>query len=140
VGGFALALQGVVRGTVDIDLAIQFNRADFLKIESILNRLGLESRLPITGDQVFEFREEYLKNRNLIAWNFYNSIRPIENVDILLSISCKEIKIDKIKAYGLNLRVASIDDLIRMKTQAARPQDLADVAALQLLKGNKKRR
>jgi hypothetical protein len=134
IGGFALTLHGAVRGTVDIDLAIQFNEQDFLNIEKVLNQLGLESRLPVKAQQIYQFRKEYLSNRNLIAWNFYNPQKPIESVDILLSMSCSEIKIQKFKAFGLTIRVASIDDLIRMKLAAARPQDLADVDALQRLK------
>lgn len=134
VGGFALTLHGAVRGTVDIDLAIEFSEADFLQIEQLLKQLGLESRLPVNARQIFEFREEYLQNRNLFAWNFYNPQKPIESVDILLSTSCSDMKIEKVKAFGITIRVASIDDLIRMKMEAGRPQDLADVKALKALK------
>jgi hypothetical protein len=138
VGGFALILHGAVRGTVDVDLAIQFNKHSFVEIEKILIGLGLESRLPVKAEQVFEFRAEYLKNRNLVAWNFYNPRKPIESVDILLNANYDDIQIVKVKAFGLAIRVASLTDLIRMKQTAGRPQDLEDVKALKQLLGERK--
>ena len=56
VGGFAVALQGAVRGTVDLDLVIKLEQKEFLKLESTLNALGLRSRIPVTAKEVFSFR------------------------------------------------------------------------------------
>ncbi|MCI0409391.1 MAG: hypothetical protein L0191_12675, partial [Acidobacteria bacterium] len=75
VGGYAVALHGAVRGTVDVDLVIRFKAVDFQRTERALVSLGLQSRLPITAAEVFQFREEYLQNRNLRAWTFINPAR-----------------------------------------------------------------
>ena len=40
------------------------------------------------------------------------------------------IRIAKMKIDTHTLKIASIDDLIRMKSKSARPQDLADIDAL----------
>jgi hypothetical protein len=95
--------------------------------------IGLKSRLPVNADSVFNFRQEYIKNRNLIAWSFYNESRPYEVVDIILTVDLKKIKTVKKSFAGQKFTVISIPDLIKMKTAAARPQDLADVEALNLL-------
>ncbi len=133
IGGYAVALHGAVRGTVDIDLVIQFDERDFIRTEAILHELGLESRLPIGGTQVFKFRKEYLENRNLIAWNFYNPQKPSEQVDIILTQDLREIQVVTLSFRSMKLKVASIPDLIKMKEAAGRPQDLADVESLREL-------
>ena len=76
VGGFAVALHGAVRGTIDVDLVIRLQKKQFQLAEVALKDLGLISRLPVTAENVFEFREEYIQNRNLIAWSFYNPKIP----------------------------------------------------------------
>ena len=86
-GGYAVALHGAVRGTVDIDLVIKLDKNILLKIEYAFKEIGLQSRLPLKGEEVFNFREEYIKNRNLIAWNFININNPAESVDIVCVVA-----------------------------------------------------
>lgn len=134
VGGYAVALHGAVRGTVDVDVVVRISKPSYVATERVLKSLGLESRLPVNAEQVFGFREEYIRNRNLIAWNFYNPAKPIEAVDVLLTEDVSAIKVERIRMGDLSLRVASVDDLIRMKSISARPQDLADIEALRKLR------
>ena len=133
-GGYAVALHGAVRGTVDIDLIIKLEKDTFLKIENAFEEIGLQSRLPIRGEEVFNFREEYIKNRNLIAWNFININNPAESVDILLTEDLKKIKTKSIKSGIKTLKVVSVNDLIKMKNKSGRPQDLEDIKSLRSLK------
>lgn len=134
VGGYAVALHGAVRGTVDLDLILSLSRNQFIAAEAAFKKIGLECRLPITAGQVFDFREEYIKNKNLVAWSFYNPTNPSEIVDIILTHDLAKIKTQRIKSDGTDLHVISIADLIRMKEQSGRPQDLEDVKALKRLK------
>ena len=134
VGGYAVALHGAVRGTVDVDLVLQLKKEHWLAIEILLKGLGLESRLPLKAEEVFHFREQYVRDRNLVAWNFYNPKRPIECVDILLTEDLKGMKVEKVAVGQAVLRIASVEDLIRMKLKSGRTQDLADVDALRRLK------
>ncbi len=133
VGGYAVALHGAVRGTVDIDLVIQFKEGDFIETEQALHELGLESRLPLHGAQVYKFRKEYLENRNLIAWNFYNPKKPSEQVDIILTQNLSAIQVVTVQFHSFKIKIASIPDLIKMKQASGRPQDLADVESLREL-------
>ena len=134
VGGYAVALHGVVRGTVDIDVVIGLQKAQFTATEQALTEIGLQSRLPVSAEEVFDFREEYIHNRNLIAWSFYNPNNPLEVVDILITEDARKIQTMEKKVDRLNIQVASISDLIRMKTLSARPQDVEDVKALEKLR------
>lgn len=132
-GGFAVALHGAVRGTVDIDLVIALVKRDFVTVQKALEQIGLTSRLPLEGHEVFTFREEYIRNRNLIAWSFTNAADPSEIVDIILTEDLRKIKIETIVAGDLELPVVSAADLIRMKEKSGRPQDIEDIKALRKL-------
>jgi len=70
VGGHAVALHGAVRGTVDIDIALTWDLRSLQAAERALAEMGLVSRLPVGAADVFQFRDEYVRNRNLVAWNF----------------------------------------------------------------------
>ena len=133
-GGYAVALHGAVRGTVDIDIVLRFTKKNLFAAEGALGDLGLQSRLPLKGDEVFDFREEYIKNRNLLAWNFINISDPTESVDIILTEDLRNLKTKKIHSGRKTLRVISIDDLIKMKEKSRRQQDLEDIKALRSLK------
>jgi hypothetical protein len=130
VGGYAVALHGAVRGTVDIDLAIRFSEEDFVKAEKVFKSLGLESRLPVGGAQVFKFRKEYIENRNLVAWSFYNPKHPVEAVDVIITYDRAKMQTKNVQFQGKSIKIASINDLIKMKSKTGRPQDQSDIDAL----------
>ncbi len=134
VGGYAVALHGAVRGTVDIDFVVALNQRSYRQTEKALNSIGLKSILPISADDVFNFREEYIKNRNLTAWSFNNPDNPLEIVDIIITEDVKKIK-SVIKIFnGTRIKIAAIDDLIKMKKKSGRKQDIEDIKALVKLK------
>ena len=131
VGGHAVALHGAVRGTVDIDIAIAWNRKTLKATVRALEEAGLVSRLPISAGDVFEFRAEYIENRNLVAWNFYNPNDLSEQVDITITYDLKGKRTKRIPLIDATVNVLSLPDLIEMKRESARPQDLEDVRALE---------
>ena len=133
VGGYAVALHGAVRGTVDVDVILAWDARSLRAAEKALKEIGLVSRLPITADEVFRFRDEYIRNRNLIAWNFYNPRDLTEQLDIVISTDLKGKKVQQIETPDGPLRVLARKDLIEMKRASGRPQDLADIAALEKL-------
>ena len=133
VGGYAVALHGAIRGTVDVDIAINWSIQNLKKTEEALKELGLVSRLPIDAESVFHFRDEYIKNRNLIAWNFYQPSNPLNQVDIIINYDLKKAKSKKIKTHLTDIHILSKKDLIEMKKKSGRPQDLQDVEALEEL-------
>lgn len=133
VGGHAVALHGAVRGTLDIDIALNWSRKSLRDAEQALEGLGLESRLPVSADEVFEFREEFMNKRNLVAWNFYNADDLSEQVDIVLPYDLKGRKTKRITVGNTELRVLSLNDLIEMKRESGRAQDMADAEALEKL-------
>lgn len=134
VGGHAVALHGAYRATFDIDLVIKWNLRNLKELEKALKEIGLISRLPLTCEEVFNFKDEYIKNRNLIAWNFINPNDPTEQVDIILTTDLTGKSVVSKKLENFNAKVLAIKDLIDMKKQSGRKQDLADIEALEKLK------
>ncbi len=133
VGGFAVALHGLPRGTFDLDIVIRWTEKNLTKAEASLNNCGLISRLPISAKEIFEFRDEYIENRNLIAWNFYNPMALNEQVDLLINFDLGRKKVISKVFSNTPLQILNIKDLIKMKIESGREQDLADVQGLEKL-------
>jgi hypothetical protein len=132
-GGCAVALHGAVRGTVDVDIVLCLIKRHYAAAEAALKGLGLAPRLPVSAAEVFEFREEYIKNRNLIAWSFCDPNDPTRIVDIIITHDLSRMKTKTIRSGGMNLPVLAVPDLIAMKKAGGRPQDLEDIRALEEL-------
>jgi hypothetical protein len=131
VGGFAVALHGAVRGTVDIDLILRVTEKNFVALEAAMSEMGLVPRLPITAKDVFHFRKEYIEKRNLVAWSFVNPGNPIEIVDVILTDDLKGAEIKRIRSGKYTINILAIKPLIQMKKRSGRPQDLEDARALE---------
>jgi len=133
VGSYAVALHGVIRGTVDLDFVIAFEQEQFDAVEKALQSIGLEPRLPISANEVFQFREEYIEKRHLVEWSFINQANPLEVVDIIITHDAKQMNTDTLSVDGMTIQIATKDALISMKKASGREQDLEDVAALEKL-------
>lgn len=134
VGGHAVALHGAVRGTFDIDLVLRWTKETLVRAEAALNGIGLVSRLPITAEDVHAFRDEYVRNRNLVAWNFHNPDDPLEQVDIVITYDLTGKRTKRFELASTAVVVLAIEDLIAMKRASGRPQDIEDVHALERLR------
>ena len=134
VGGYAVALHGAVRGTLDIDIVIDWNQSALAATERALADLGLVSRLPVSAGDVFLSRDDYVTSRNLVAWNFYNPDDLSEQVDIIIAYDLRNKRTTPVPLSDCVVPVLSIDDLIDMKRSSGRPQDREDVAALEKLR------
>ncbi len=133
VGGHAVALHGAVRGTLDVDLIIRWELKNLKLVERALGEIGLRSRLPIASQDIFNSRDEYIKERHLIAWNFINPDNPCEQVDILIISGLEGVSVERISFEGQTLNIISKKDLIAMKEASGREQDLWDIKALRSL-------
>lgn len=131
VGGYAVALHGAIRGTVDLDFVIGLEKSQFTSLATAMNEIGMISRLPVSAEDIFNFRQEYIDNRNLVAWAFVNESNPLELVDIIITHDADKMDTVIKKVGNLKIRIAAIKELIKMKKQSARPQDLEDIKALE---------
>ncbi len=133
VGGYAVALHGAIRGTIDVDLIITLDKESFSKAEKVLLNLGLQPRLPIHAHDLFQNREQYIQDKHLIAWSFVNANDLSECVDIIITEDLKNKTVETKQLGHQQVTVLSKPDLIVMKQKAARPQDIEDIKALEAL-------
>lgn len=136
VGGLSVNLYGVPRVTQDIDIVIAMSKENILKITSLLKKSGYIPRLPVNPEDLANPRnvKDWIETKNLKAFSFYHKKDNYKVVDIVLvhpldfekSFINRTIK----KAMDIDIYLASIDDIIKMKEFSGRSQDLSDIAML----------
>ena len=134
VGGHAVNLHGAIRGTLDIDFIIKWSLETLHRCEKALNEIGLVSRNPISAEDIYRFKDEYINNKNMIAWNFINPSNPSEQIDIIITQSLRKQETVNKRIKGFDVKVLNKKELIKMKKLSGRAQDLIDVEALEKIK------
>jgi hypothetical protein len=134
IGGFGARLHGSPTVTNDLDLCYARDQANLEAMAKALQYLHAQLR-GAPPDVPF-----VLDARTLRAGDHFTFVTDAGSLDILgtpsgvsrfeeLDRAAVEMDLD-----GLRVRVASIDDLIRMKQAAARPKDLIEVEILGALR------
>jgi hypothetical protein len=114
-----------------VDIVLVWGKKNLQRAEATLKDLGLVSRLPVTAEDVFNFRDEYVENRNLVAWNFFNPGNPAEQLNIVITYDLKGRRSKRIETSDGPVVILNRQDLIEMKRASGRPQDLEDISALE---------
>lgn len=127
VGGYALALHGLVRATMDVDLVLSLRLEDYELAEKLLNQCGLTSRIPVRAKDIISMRKEFIENRNLIAWSFVDTKQPHRQVDLLITEDLRKLKTELVSVGQYKIRVVTLKELLSMKKKSGRPQDLVDI-------------
>jgi len=135
-GGLSVNLYGVPRMTQDIDIVIAMDRENVLKITSLLKELGYVPRLPVSPDDLAnpDKVKDWIENKNLKAFSFYHKNENYKVIDIVLvhplnfekSFKNRTVK----RAKDIDIYLASIDDVVKMKEFSGRSQDLSDIEML----------
>jgi hypothetical protein len=136
VGGLALVLHGLDRLTADVDLVIDLSAESAQAAVKALTAAGYRPLAPVDplalADPVQ--RRKWQAERNMQVFSFWDSSNTRPTVDIMLS---PEVPFGELwtaaatmDVGGHEVRVASIEHLIRMKSAAGRPQDAADIERL----------
>jgi len=140
VGGTAVILHGVPRTTADLDLVVDLEPANLRRLVAAMNRLGYQPRVPVDPLELCDpaRRREWTQDKGMRAFTFQLPGHPLADIDVLrespVAFADLSRRAEHIDAGGLLLRIACIDDLIRMKLAAGREQDVADVDALRRMK------
>jgi hypothetical protein len=137
VGGGAVVLHGVVRMTVDLDLFVGLSEKNLLKFTDVLTKLGYRPKIPVKATDFADAskRERWKKEKGMLVFSFFHLKRHQDHIDVFVyepidfekAYKKKEIA----KAGRVKIPVISIKDLKEMKKIAGRPQDLADIKALE---------
>jgi hypothetical protein len=136
VGGVAVALHGVNRFTADIDLAIGLDDMNLRSFLSVMDEFGMVPRAPLPAEELLDAtrRRMWHDEKGMTAFTFHHPSKIMQQVDIFIEedIPFESLAGDAVvfSVFGIDVPVVSLDHLRQMKLKAARPQDLADVDAL----------
>lgn len=142
VGGVAVVLHGHARLTADLDLAIDLTLGHPAQAVQALLEMGLVPLLPVDPSDFADAttRRQWIQERNLKVFTLYDPADPLRQVDLFAEnpIPFEELwqRAVEVELGGSSFRIASIVDLVAMKLSAGRPQDLADVEALETLQNS----
>ena len=139
VGGFATVLHGHARLTADIDLVIDLFPPEARKALDTLTGLGFRPRAPVEPLAFADpaTRHQWIHDKGMRVFSMWDPANPMREVDLFVEhlIDFDELwnRSDIINLSHTAVRIASIPDLIRLKRLAGRPQDLADIEALEII-------
>jgi predicted nucleotidyltransferase len=132
VGGVAVAFQGYGRATKDLDITYATDQENLRRLGEVL--MGAHARLRgIVEDAPFVPVERTLARTRLLTLDTDDG-----GLDLLADppgappYRTMRDRADRAELDGIVVAVAALDDLLAMKRAAGRPQDLADIEALEV--------
>lgn len=139
VGGLAVILHGHARVTVDLDLVVDLDPAEVRKGIEVLLGLGLTPTVPVDALDFADpqKRSAWISEKNMLVFQMRDPSDDFRKVDLFVKepIPFSELW-DRSVVKTLQtteVRVCSIDDLIRLKREAGRHIDLSDIEALEVI-------
>jgi hypothetical protein len=138
-GGVALVLHGAVRFTADLDLIVELSAENLNMFIAAMKDLGYRPRLPVKADDFADplTRESWIVDKGMKVFTFYHPEHQINQIDVFvkepLGFDEIEEELAWIKARDVAIPVVSLTHLKILKRIAGRPQDIADIAALEEL-------
>ncbi len=135
-GGLAVVLHGHPRLTVDLDLVVDLEPEAARRTVEALTSLGLRPLAPVDPLDFADpsRRRAWIEEKGMRVFSFYDPHDPLRIVDLFVEPPFDfEVLWSNARVMELGrvaVRVAAIPDLIRMKRQAGRAQDLDDIQRL----------
>ena len=136
-GGVALVLHGVVRLTADLDLIVELSTENLRKFIRAINELGYKPKPPVDAEDFIDplNRKAWKEEKGMEVFSFYHPKMPMNLIDVFVNepIGFNEIESEIVlfKAKDIEIPVISKKHLKSLKRKANRPQDIADIEALE---------
>jgi predicted nucleotidyltransferase len=132
VGGIAVQVHGYLRGTGDVDVIPRPSLLNLSRLGEVL--ADLEAEVLRAAASVNVTDPQLLKRAPLVPLLTRSGRLDLINIEHLAGAprSYDELRTRAliVSLDGFEVAVAGLDDLIRMKRAAGRPQDLTDIGAL----------
>lgn len=144
VGGLATVLHGYARLTMDVDLIVDLAPEEAARAVGALESLGFKPRVPVPAQQFAdaEKRTEWIEQKGMTVFSFHNPSNPMLTVDVFVNhpipFADLRSRAERMMIDGVPVSVCCIDDLITLKQQAGRPQDLIDIENLRRIQEKRK--
>lgn len=138
VGGLAVNAHGYERTTHDVDLVIGLQRDNIIRGLRALIGIGYQTAVPVTPEQFAssELRETWRREKNMLVLKLWSEVHRRTPVDVFAYEPfdfAREYELSRIENITdtQTARIIGLETLLAMKREAARPQDLADIANLE---------
>ena len=139
IGGLAVALHGIERNTMDIDVCLVISPDNLRRMIEAAKELNLSPVLPVPLETLSQIDtlKEWHQQRNLRAFALRTPDLAGVTLDLLLfppvapADMCQRAV--RLVVSGIPIQLASVDDLIALKQSVGRPIDLADIEHLKRL-------
>jgi len=122
IGGYAVALHGVVRPTKDMDLWFAVRDDNLTRLIDVLERFGFRKGA-ITPDMFTGEKEIFRMGVPPNRLELFTSIPGVN----FAACHTRAVPLD---LDGICVPVIALQDLLQNKRASARPQDLSDIAKL----------
>jgi len=140
-GGLAVAAHGYLRFTKDVDIVIRLVPDNIERTFTALSSLGYRPSVPITKEQFSnsELRNGWVRDKGMQVLQFWSDAHRETSVDVFVTepfnfdAECASALTSPLND-NLTIRFVSFPTLIRMKEEANRPQDRADIEQLRAQK------
>jgi hypothetical protein len=145
-GGLAVVAHGYVRFTADVDLIVDLDPENVRRATAALAKLGYRPRAPVPLEEFVDpvKRAEWIRDKGLTVFSLFSADHSATELDLFV-----EVPLDFEQAYraaarmevapGVVATFVGLAELMRLKRQAGRAQDLLDIEKLQLLHEEKDR-
>jgi hypothetical protein len=136
-GGVALVLHGVVRLTADLDLIVELSTENLKNFITVMNDLGYKPKPPVSAEDFINplNRKTWKEEKGMEVFSFFHPKMPMNLIDVFVNepIGFNEIESEIVifKAKDIEIPVISKKHLKSLKRKANRPQDIADIEALE---------
>lgn len=139
VGGVAVNLHGIGRLTVDVDLLLALDAGNLERFVAVARRFPLKPVVPVNLDDFADAAKVagWIRDKGMLAFALRSSDPATPTVDVLVK---PVVPFDEAWAHrisrtieGVEVPIASVEDIIRLKTGTGRQKDEADIKALRQL-------
>jgi hypothetical protein len=140
-GGVACVLHGVERVTMDVDVAVATDPANFAKFLSVMDKLGLKPRVPIDPTSLLDQRvlDHIIREKQALVFTFLDPDVPTRQVDMFLRSDLSHQSMAKyvetVEFHGKKLKVVSKRKLLEIKL-AIDPPRAKDQIDIEFLRRN----
>ena len=141
VGGLAVVAHGYVRFTADLDLVLDLDGENLARALRAFEGLGYRPRAPVSLHDFSnpENRTSWVRTKGLTVFSLYSPAHLATELDLFVeppfdfqAAYARAVRMEL--APGLSATFVGLDDLIALKKQAGRPQDVLDIERLEALR------
>lgn len=138
-GGLAVNIYGIPRMTADIDLLLAFDAENIRRFEEVAHEMAFQPQIPLRLDHLLDEtnRQELIRDKNLIAFSYYNTRSHYLNLDVLIDtpLTFEEMWAQREVRHAEHTEVliVSLEHLFLLKKYANRKHDIQDILLLSRL-------